>query len=93
MLNKMEVYTNCVLSQEEGIYETENCVVFFVRLPNAKKEDIDLEMDDHKLAVKIKGKKKLMKSDKEIVPERASATFKDDILRVEVPKKNKEEQE
>ena len=73
--------------QEEGVYETENYMIFFVKLPDVKKEEIDLEMDDYKLAVKVKGKKKVMKSEKKIIPEKANATFKDNILRVEVPKK------
>lgn len=75
--------------QKEGIYETETCMIFFVKLPDAKKEDIDLEMDDFKLEVKVKGKKRVMKSEKEIIPEKASAMFKEGILRVEVPKAKK----
>ena len=75
--------------QKEGIYETETCMVFFVRLPDTKKEDIGLEMDDYKLEVKVKGKKKIMRSDKEIIPEKANAIFKGEILRVEVPKAKK----
>ena len=73
--------------EKEGVYETETCMVFFVKLPDAKKEDIGLEMSDYKLEVKVKGKKKVMKSDKEIIPEKANAVFKEGILRVEVPKK------
>ncbi|MBW2984891.1 Hsp20/alpha crystallin family protein [Candidatus Woesearchaeota archaeon] len=73
--------------QKEGIYETETCMVFFVKLPDAKKEDIGLEMDDYKLEVKVKGKKKVMRSEKGIIPEKANAIFKEGILRVEVPKK------
>lgn len=73
--------------QKEGIYETETCMVFFVKLHDVKKEDIGLEMDDYKLEVKIKGKKKVMKSRKAIIPEKANAIFKGNILRVEVPKK------
>jgi HSP20 family molecular chaperone IbpA len=73
--------------QKEGIYETETCMIFFFKLPEAKKEEIDLEMDDYKLAVKVKGKKKVMRSEKEIIPEKANAIFKEGILRVEVPKK------
>lgn len=75
--------------QKEGIYETETCMIFFVKLPDAKKEDIGLEMDDYKLEVKIKGKKKVIKSEKEIIPEKANARFKEGILRVEVPKAKK----
>ena len=73
--------------QKEGIYETETCMIFFVKLDDTSKEDIDLEMDSYKLEVKIKGKKKIIKSKKEIVPEKANAIFKEGILRVEVPKK------
>ena len=73
--------------QKEGIYETETCMVFFVKLADVKKEDIGLEMDGYKLEVKVKGKKKVMKSEKEIIPEKANAIFREGILRVEVPKK------
>ena len=59
-----------LMEEKEGIYETETCMVFFVRLPDTKKEDIGLEMDDYKLEVKVKGKKKIMRSDKEIIPQR-----------------------
>ncbi|MBW2980947.1 Hsp20/alpha crystallin family protein [Candidatus Woesearchaeota archaeon] len=75
--------------QKEGIYETETCMVFFVKLPDVKKEDIGLEMGGHKLEVKVKGTKKIMKSEKEIIPEKANAIFKGDILRIEVPKAKK----
>jgi len=74
---------------DSGIYETENHIIVFMVLPNIKKENIDLTISSEKLIIDIKSNRKVQKEfqiTKSIESDKAIATFKGNILRVEIPK-------
>lgn len=74
---------------DSGIYETENHIIVYMVLPNIKKENIDLTISSDKLIIEIKSGKRFQKEftiTKSIETDKAIATFKGDILRVEIPK-------
>ncbi len=74
---------------DSGVYETENHIIVFMVLPNIKKEHIDLTISSEKLIIDIKSNRKVQKEfpiTKSIESNKAVATFKGNILRVEIPK-------
>ncbi len=74
---------------DSGIYETENHIIVYMVLPNIKKENIDLTISSEKLIIDIKSNRKVQKEfpiTRRIESDKAVATFKGDILRVEIPK-------
>ena len=74
---------------DSGIYETENHIIVYMVLPNIKKEHIDLTISTEKLVIEIKLDRRVQKEfaiTKSIETDKAVATFKGDILRVEIPK-------
>ena len=87
MDNKHEV--GIIEVNDSGIYETENHIIVFMVLPNIKKENIDLTISSEKLIIEIRSGKRVQKEfpiTKSIETDKAVATFKGDILRVEIPK-------
>ena len=89
------------------IHQTPSSVVATFEMPGVEKNDIELNVSDNSIEVKVEKKeeKKLKKKDKysyiseqrqyyrkvslpvEVKPEKATAEYKNGILKVEVPKK------
>ncbi|MEM4336610.1 MAG: Hsp20/alpha crystallin family protein [Candidatus Woesearchaeota archaeon] len=88
------------------IKETEKSVIATFELPGADKKDIELNVTDDYVEVKVKKKQELEKKTKteyryeasaqqyyrkialptRVIAEKAEATYKDGVLRVEIPK-------
>ena len=83
--------------------ETESKVIAYFELPGANKEDIDLSIANNKIVVKVQKKtedeenyefstQKFCRSillPKDVIEEDATATYKNGILTVEIPKVKK----
>lgn len=93
------------------VYETENSVIAAFELPGVSKEEIELNIAEDRIEVKVERKleKKAEEKDSysyemrkhafygalplpsEVIAENAEASYKDGILRVEIPKAKKAE--
>ncbi|MBI2542403.1 Hsp20/alpha crystallin family protein [Candidatus Woesearchaeota archaeon] len=91
--------------------ETEGSVISTFELPGVSKEDIQLNVEEGRIEVKVekKAEKEIEEKDKyfhemrsrsfygalplpaEVIAENADASYKDGILRVEIPKAKKQE--
>lgn len=95
------------------LYETDKSIVATMELPGVNKEDIELNVTDNQIEVKVEKKIEKEEKDKkkgyyryesrcksfyrsiplpvEVDASKAEATYKDGVLKVELPKKFKEE--
>ncbi len=89
------------------VKETEQNILVTFELPGVDKKDIDLNVTEDSVEVKVKGKQEAEKKTKEgysykasaynfyrrmplptpVISEKAEATYKNGILRIEIPKK------
>ena len=71
---------------QQGCYETEHNVIFYLYLINISKQEIDLHITDFGLEFEMKGSKKHYSFPRRVNSDLAIATFYDGVLRIEAPK-------
>jgi len=96
------------------LYETEKSVIATMELPGVNKEDIELNVTNDRIEVKVEQKAEAEEEDKEkgyyryesrcksfyrslplpteVEADKAQATYKDGVLRIEIPKKEVKEE-
>ncbi|NTV23174.1 MAG: Hsp20/alpha crystallin family protein [Nanoarchaeota archaeon] len=88
------------------LHETESAIVAAFELPGVEKKDIDLHVGDKSIELKVESETKkedrnmssysrqsyfrTIPLPKEVMADKAQAEYKDGVLRVEIPKKEKE---
>ncbi|MBI1935386.1 Hsp20/alpha crystallin family protein [Candidatus Woesearchaeota archaeon] len=80
------------------LYETESSVIATFELPGVEKEEIQLDVTEDRIEVKVekKAEKEInfygaLPMPKDVVAENAEATYKNGILRIEIPKAKKQD--